>query len=429
MSTNMITLTIRAMLLAAVVLWADRAIAQDTSAPQPAAPPKSDAGVTVPGLIQEPEVFGQAMDYVGKRVDRTSTGERDGFYPELGNMITGSGWISAGPGYRHGFADGRGLVDASAAVSWRAYKIAQARVEFHPLADRRFTIGSQGLWQDFTQVNYFGLGSDTLKSARSQYRAKDVDVVGYANWRVRWLTIDGRFGWLREPDLGRSAGTFNGGYAEALDRFGDLQAPGISSPASFLHGDVSAIVDTRDAPGHATRGGLYRASWASYSDRDTGQFSFQRYEVEGEQFVPLVSARWVLAVHGWGVFSHTSDGHEVPFYLMPSLGGHNTLRGYLDYRFHDRDMLVANVESRWALMRHVDAALFFDAGNVAARASDLDLDKKSYGVGFRVHTRTSTLARLDLGHSKEGWRILFKLDDALALRRLSRHIVTVPFVP
>jgi hypothetical protein len=40
-------------------------------------------------------------------------------------MVTGAGWISAGPGYRRHFFDGHAFVDASTAISWRAYKMAQ----------------------------------------------------------------------------------------------------------------------------------------------------------------------------------------------------------------------------------------------------------------------------------------------------------------
>src|SRR6266849_11041938 len=80
------------------------------------------------GLLAEPSFITKAIN----RADRelTQSGEpKDGFYPELGNMITGSGWISAGPGYRHQLAGGRAIVTASTAVSWKFYKMAQARFE------------------------------------------------------------------------------------------------------------------------------------------------------------------------------------------------------------------------------------------------------------------------------------------------------------
>src|SRR5262249_32370572 len=97
--------------------------------------------------------------------------------------------------------------------------------------------------------------------------------------------------------------------------------------------------------------------------------------------------------------------------------------------FHDRNLLLAGAESRWALWRHLDAALFFDAGNVARRVSDLNLRKTSVGGGLRVHTQTATIGRLDVAHSTEGWRVFFKLDDPFGLSRLSRRTAAAPFVP
>jgi outer membrane protein assembly factor BamA len=131
------------------------------------------------------------------------------------------------------------------------------------------------------------------------------------------------------------------------------------------------------------------------------------------------------------VFSEPADGHIVPFYMLPSLGGQNTLRGYHDYRFHDRDLVAVSVESRWALTAHVDGAVFIDAGTVAPRLGDLDLSalKTSYGVGLRLHTRTTTLGRVDVGISSEGWRVMFKMNDPLALTRSAHRTIVAPFVP
>ena len=92
-------------------------------------------------------------------------------------------------------------------------------------------------------------------------------------------------------------------------------------------------------------------------------------------------------------------------------------------------MLVANAESRWPLFSHVDAAAFFDAGNVAARVGDLNLDKTSYGAGLRVHSRASTLARLDVAHGREGWLVVFRLSDPFQFARHSLRTTSVPFVP
>jgi outer membrane protein assembly factor BamA len=196
----------------------------------------------------------------------------------------------------------------------------------------------------------------------------------------------------------------------------------------YVHGEASITSDTRNSPSRPTNGAVYRAVWATYSDRDTGAFSFRRYEAEAAQFVPLAAGRVVVALHAWTVGSET-DGGLVPFYLMPSLGGSNTLRGYTDFRFHDRNLAVVSAESRVVLMTHVDFAAFVDAGNVAPRMSDLNFDKRSYGIGLRLHSDRATFARLEIARSADGWRLFFRTNDPFRLSRLSRRTATVPFVP
>ena len=275
---------------------------------------------------------------------------------------------------------------------------------------------------------YFGVGADSVESQRSEYRLRNTDLAGYGIIRASdWLSFGGQFGWVKQPTISSSTGPFDRDFPDSRLVF--PADPGMAAQTSLLYGSATVEADTRDYPSRPTKGGLYRAAVRAFSDRDLSQFSFQRYEAEGLQVLPIAGERWVIAFHGWGVFSGTSAGNSVPFYMLPSLGGGNTLRGYHDYRFHDRNLLVVNAESRWALFSHVDAAAFVDAGNVAARAGDLNLDKTSYGGGLRLHSRASTLARFDVAHSREGWRAAFRLSDPFRLARRSLRSQVIPFVP
>jgi hypothetical protein len=422
------TNVLRSLAVAVMLAAPGLAFAQETNA---SGLPLDWVQPTPTGFISEPTLLRK----LANASDASMNGDgaaSDGLYTEFGNMITGAGWISAGPGYRHHVLDGRAFVDMSAAVSWNLYKTAQVRFELPQVAHDRLSIGTQVLYQDLLQVDYFGLGIDSRKQDRSAYRLNDVDVLGYATLRATpWLSVNGRVGWMHQPNLSTATGR-NITVPNTIVLFNDASAPGIRTQPSFLHGDVSIAADWRDHPGHPTSGGLYRASAATYSDRDDGSFSFRRYEVEASQFLPLFTRKWVVAVHGWEVFSDTPSGNVVPFYLLPSLGGQNTLRGFYDYRFHDNDMQVFNAESRWALFAHVDAAAFVDAGKVAPRAGDLDFThlKRAYGAGLRVHNATSMLARLDIGHSTEGWRLFFKISDPFKRSApASGRSAVVPFVP
>ena len=396
--------------------------------------PTANTGVaTAPtGVFAEPRAISRAIDVASRMFGDGGDG-KNGLYAETSNMPTGSGWISVGPGYRHWLFDDHAMIEASTAISWRSFKMAQARFELPRLARSRLAAGSQVRWQDLTQISFWGHGPDSFEDDRSHYRLKSTNVSGYATLRpAQWLAIGGKVGWLDRPSLLPPAGSFKRDVPATQDVVYDDQVSYVFSlpeQPPFVYGETSITADTRDQRSHPTRGGVYRAAFVHYSDRDAGTFSFNRAETEATRFVPLANSRLVLAMHGWFVATATDTGHMVPFYLEPSLGGHNTLRGYSDYRFHDRNLLVLNVESRLALMTHVDVALFADAGNVASRIEDLNLNKTSIGVGLRLHTQKSTFARFETAHGVEGWSYLFRMNDPLHLTRLSRRIASIPFVP
>jgi hypothetical protein len=381
-------------------------------------------------VATEPRPVTVVADFVGRFLGDGNGEDKSGFYPAFGRIVTGAGWISIGPGYRQRLFGDRAVIDGSALVSWRAYKMGQARFEFTDLANSRVAVGTQLLWQDLTQVNYFGNGPDSSVDGRSEYRLKTTDVVGYGSYRpTRWLSFAATGGRLDGPTLSAPTGPFDRDYPDARRVFADDPAFALDRQPSFAHGGVSVAADTRDYPDHPSRGGIYKATFTRYADLDLKAFSFNRYEAVGAHFIPLFYDGVILAFHGWTAVSDTGDGQAVPVYLMPGLGGTSMLRAYPNYRFHDRNLLVANVEARVALTMHIDTAVFVDAGSVAPTVESLRLANTSYGIGFRLHTHKRTTARIDAAHGREGWRVSFSLNDPFRLKRLLRHTAAVPFVP
>ena len=58
--------------------------------------------------------------------------------------------------------------------------------------------------------------------------------------------------------------------------------------------------------------------------------------------------------------------------------------------------------------RFMETAFFYDAGKVAARRADLDLDgmKSDYGFGVRLHGPFATPLRIEVAKSPEGLRLI-----------------------
>jgi Omp85 superfamily domain len=377
------------------------------------------------GYLAEPDVITRAALFADRHFGKGDL--TNGVYIDFANMITGAGWIAAGPGYRRWYSKDQLFVDASAGVSWHGYKMAQARVELPKLMRSRLLLGGQGKLQDFTQIAFYGEGPRATLSNESDYRLKSKDIVGYATLRpVAWIDVDGSVGWLA-PSIVEPGGLFRHPRPSVQQLFA-RDAVFTHDQPTFMHTEIAVSADRRDYPGHPTSGGLVRGAITGYADRDA-VFSFRRYEAEAEHFVPFDRARMVLALHGWVAASQTDPGQIVPFYLEPSIGGQNSLRSFPDFRFHDRNLALLNVEARIALFSHMDGAVFVDAGNVAPRFGDLNLDKRSYGVGARFHTRRETFARVDVARGVEGWRLVFRMTEPLNSSRYSRRTADAPFVP
>jgi len=103
----------------------------------------------------------------------------------------------------------------------------------------------------------------------------------------------------------------------------------------------------------------------------------------------------------------------VPFYLLPTLGGSYSLRGFRSFRFRDRSLLLLQSEYRWRVNDFVHGAVFYETGAVGPQLSDLGGLRRDYGVGLRAGSRNGVAFRADVAlGSGEGTRILIRFDNA-----------------
>jgi outer membrane translocation and assembly module TamA len=187
-----------------------------------------------------------------------------------------------------------------------------------------------------------------------------------------------------------------------------VTAPGLGLDPSYIHSIVGAGIDWRQSPGYTRRGGLYAVTLNDYRNTNGIVSDFQRLDATVIQHVPILRDTWVLAGRA-RVQTTLNDNDLIPYFMLPSLGGGSTLRGYISDRFRDRHSLLFNAEFRWLPTRFLDMALFYDAGKVASRRSDLDFNnmKSDAGIGFRMHGPFSTPIRIDFAVSNEGFHIVF----------------------
>ena len=382
------------------------AAAEDTRA-EAASQERAAKAQTSPA-VEHPGMFQRTFTWVDKKM-ASSGGAKDGLYPELGGMIPGAGLISLGPGYRHRLFGDAAVIDASAAISSRRYSMMQSQIRWPALFSNHLSVGASARYRDFTQINYFGIGPDSDASMQTDYRLKNIDIVGSATVHpTDRLSIGGRVGYIRGLDITPGLSSI---HPPAHDFFDETTAPGLTIQPRYEHADVFVQADSRDMPGYPTIGGVYRLGLATFHDLDGSGQSFRRVDADATQYVPLFHRNWTVALRGRVALSQTAAGNEVPFYLMPTLGGQNTLRGYSDYRFRDRNAAFVSAEYRWPVFRMMDAALFADAGSVAATAHGLLRERldRDYGFGVRLHSETKSFASIDVANGREGKRISLSL--------------------
>ena len=367
----------RAAAAAALMLVAVPAAAQETREEQISAQQAEKATRLRP---YEPDALERRMAFVEKAMNGQST-----FYPYIGKVFDG-GAMAVGPGYRARFGD-TGSIDAHAAWSLKNYKGAATTLTAPAFASGRVTVGAHLEALDAPEVAFYGVGNDTLMADRTGYAYSAFQAGVFTHVRAsRALTVGG------------------GLDAMSLEAGPLANTVGATLAPAYARSQLFAAFDTRTSPAYTRRGQLFRVDWSNYQQTNGGTHSFNRFDAEAQQFVPLLRENWVIALRALASTTGTAADHDVPHFLMPSLGGSRTLRGYSAWRFRDRNRLLLTGEYRWTAGSFVDVALFLDAGKVSARASDLTHGSftKTYGVGVTLHTFTSTLARMEVARTPEG---------------------------
>jgi hypothetical protein len=325
------------------------------------------------------------------------------WHPFFNNAYSGGG-VTVGVGYAHAVSPDN-LFDVRGSYTVRGYKRVEAELTAPRLFHRRGALSLLGGWREATEAAFYGLGMDTSKDNRTNYDFRQP--YGSATltlWPARRLLML-RGGvelsrWSMEP----GQGTFPS--VDAVYAPGTL--PGLGTKTTYLHSQGTVGFDWRTSPGYARRGGFYGITLHDYTDWDK-KLGFQQLDYEVIQHFPILREAWVISLHGLAQTVFSKGDQQIPFFLLPTVGGGSTLRGFISHRFRDRNSLVAQAEWRIMVNRFIDTAVFLDAGKVAAHKSDLDFTglKYDYGFGVRFHGPFATPLRIELAKSPEGPRVIF----------------------
>lgn len=180
----------------------------------------------------------------------------------------------------------------------------------------------------------------------------------------------------------------------------------------FVHGlGLKATFDNRDDMYFPFKGNYFDVEYLGYPKFLGSKYQFSSLQADYRTFLNI-KRKVVLATH---VTAQMGFG-DMPYYMMPALGGKHILRGYTQGSSRDLYMFNIQGELRVPLNRFILTG-FFGNGTVGEKFGDyFKLKDYSYSIGggvrFRPFTDKNIAARLDVGFWQKTFGFYFVLNEA-----------------
>ncbi len=385
--------------------------------------------------IEKPNKVEDAFLYLEDRGKRLLFGLNwKNFYPKFGGSRPGSGFGGGTRYYNYSIKNSDITIEGSALFSMRNYQKYNLQIGAFNRTDPAFFTGPADLGapfdfmegmrtgrakrrsnlilfadfehQRFPQERFWGLGSNSDSENRSNYRINSYSYSVFGGYKFnRYIAAAAGTG-LLNVELGEGK---DSRFPTTHELFDDASAPGLDRQPDFLRLASVLYFNYQDTPGNPHKGGIIGIFFFRYDELNGDEFDFNRFLVDARHYIPLGSRQRTLALRLFTSNDRPDKGSRVPFYLMNTLGGSQTLRGFRDFRFRDANLFQISAEYRWEAAPALEFALFYDTGKVYGSDTDFDFDnlRKDYGIGIRVKSPTGTFLRLDISRGNEGTRLQF----------------------
>lgn len=333
------------------------------------------------GLSEKVKCLKQFYDKVTKS---------EGVHLVTGSVVPRSG-LAAGIGYTKTSAseDWRTKFDASARASIKKYW--EVDTNFRLTKSSNTFSGSGGpsgdlkidlyaLVKDMPRLDFFGIGPNSREQDRAVYHYReaalgvDISKPVAPNFDIggAFETVLPRIEFIQNPTI------------RSVERvYSEANAPGIRRQPTYLHFVAFAGLHSAGQP--ESRKINYRFLYHFYQDVTEHRFSFRRFDADLGHKFPF--GKNEVRIRGRVSFSETKGSQRVPFYLMQTLGGANienddTLRGFRDYRFRDRDFGLLQLEYMRTVYGPINLIAFYDTGKVAPSIDRFNLGRMRHTYGF-----------------------------------------------
>jgi len=366
---------------------------------------------------QEPPHGERKFDHIQKDIlDRIFN--TNGPALKFGGIPTGGGF-SLGPQYTRQDL----LADH---LTWNTYLAGSTRkwygggssFDLHGLLNGHLELITDGGYQNAASVWYFGEGPDSSKSNKTDFNREftTAHFSALGHFFDQKLTVGYTVGGLLvHVGPGDLSGTPT---TEKL--FNGTNTPGLVQQSNFITGTTTIQVDLSRVGFSNPEGLQLEADDSQFFDQSGLQANFHLLETQATYYLPLTNGMRTLIFRLRNETAFAEDNQVVPFYLQPTLGGPDDLRGYDRYRFYGDGNSVATAEYRWSVSQTLEMAVFGEGGNVYQRPGLIGFRdvRGDGGVGFRIKNKQATVMRLDVGVSPEGVHVWFVFNDVVG--KLSR---------
>jgi hypothetical protein len=339
----------------------------------------------------------------------------NGLGAALGGLPTGGGF-SLGPQYarRDLFRDNL-VSDTYVVGSTKLWWRGQTSLEAPSLLDGHLSLRADAAYEDAASVFFYGEGPESSENGKSNFRREfttahfegAVHLAGNRlvfGYRPGGLLVHIGPGRLSDPKPTTTV-------------YSATEVPGLAQQPEFITGTGFVRLDFTK-PGFSNPSGFrLQAENTQFWDKTYNAYSFDLLNTQAEYYFTFANGMRALAFRAGNETAFVQGNNQVPFYLQPTLGGPDDLRGYDRYRFYGNGSSVLTAEYRWSVAETVEMAIFADGGNVYQRPGLIGFRdaRGDGGIGFRIKNKDATFLRFDLGVSPEGVHVWFVFNPVFGL--------------
>lgn len=140
---------------------------------------------------------------------------------------------------------------------------------------------------------------------------------------------------------------------------------------------LSLTYDSRNHAFAPTKGTFLQTSATIYNTTFGSDFAYTNYVFDVRKYFSINKK----VVNASQLFLFINKGDKVPLRSLATFGGSNSMRGFYDGRFRDKNQFVFQNELRFDVYKRLGAVAFVGLGGVAHSTDKFALNELKYSIG------------------------------------------------